>query len=201
MPEAFKQPLDDAALDVLFRTARTYNGYLDRPVTPEQLRAIWDLMKFGPTSANILPARIVWCVSQEAKERLAALSSGSNAEKIRKAPVTAIIGMDIDFHENLPWLFPHKPGMKEVFSDLAGRELVAMRNSSLQAGYFILAARALGLDTGPMSGFDNAAVDREFFADTPNVRSNLISTLGYGDPATIFERLPRPEFERFNQIV
>ncbi len=201
MSEPLKQPLDDAALDLLFRTARSYNGYLDKPVATEQLHAIWELMKFGPTSANILPARIVWCVSQEAKERLAALSSGTNADKIRKAPVTAIIGMDLDFHEHLPWLFPHKPGMKDVFSDAAGRELVAMRNSSLQAGYFILAARALGLDTGPMSGFDNAAVDREFFADQPSVKSNLISTLGYGDPATVFERLPRPEFERFNRIV
>ena len=195
------QPLPDAALDVLFRTARTSNGYLDRPVLPEQLHAIWDLMKFGPTSANTLPARIVWCVSQEAKDKLAALASGSNAEKIRKAPVTAIIGMDIDFHENLPWLFPHKPGMKDVFTDAAAREVMALRNSSLQAGYLILAARALGLDAGPMSGFDNAAVDQEFFADTPNVKSNLISTLGFGDPATVSERLPRPAFERFNRTV
>lgn len=195
------QPLPDAALDVLFRTARTSNGYLDKPVSPEQLHAIWDLMKFGPTSANTLPARIVWCVSQEAKDKLAALASGSNAEKIRKAPVTAIIGMDIDFHENLPWLFPHKPGMKDVFTDAAAREVMALRNSSLQAGYLILAARALGLDAGPMSGFDNAAVDREFFADTPNIKSNLISTLGFGDPATVSERLPRPEFERFNRTV
>lgn len=195
------QPLPDAALDVLFRTARTSNGYLDKPVSPEQLHAIWDLIKFGPTSANTLPARIVWCVSQEAKDKLAALASGSNAEKIRKAPVTAIIGMDIDFHENLPWLFPHKPGMKDVFTDAAAREVMALRNSSLQAGYLILAARALGLDAGPMSGFDNAAVDREFFADTPNIKSNLISTLGFGDPATVSERLPRPEFERFNRTV
>ncbi|MFT4025862.1 MAG: malonic semialdehyde reductase [Novosphingobium sp.] len=194
------QPLSDAALDQLFRTARSFNGYDGRPVPAERLHAIWDLMKFGPTSANILPARIVWCVSAEAKEKLAALSFGSNGDKIRAAPVTAIIGMDIDFHEHLPELFPHKPGMKDVFTDRAGRELVAMRNSSLQAAYFILAARALGLDTGPMSGFDNAAVDAAFFADTPSVKSNLISTLGYGDPATVFERLPRPEFERFNRI-
>ncbi|MDB5724840.1 MAG: malonic semialdehyde reductase [Novosphingobium sp.] len=194
------QPLPDAALDVLFRTARTSNGYLDKPVSSEQLHAIWELVKFGPTSANTLPARIVWCVSQEAKDKLAGLASGSNAERIRKAPVTAIIGMDIDFHENLPWLFPHKPGMKDVFSDLAAREVMALRNSSLQAGYLILAARALGLDAGPMSGFDNAAVDREFFGDTPTVKSNLISTLGFGDPATVSERLPRPEFERFNRI-
>lgn len=195
-----QEVLSDAAFDLLFRTARTFNGYLDKPVSTEQLHAIWELMKFGPTSANTLPARIVWCMSDEAKERLAVLATSSNGDKIRKAPVTAIIAMDIDFHENLPWLFPHKPGMKDVFSDPAAREVMALRNSSLQAGYFILAARALGLGTGPMSGFDNAAVDREFFADTPSVKSNLISTLGYGDPTSVFERLPRPEFERFNRI-
>jgi 3-hydroxypropanoate dehydrogenase len=195
------QPLPDAALDVLFRTARTANAYLDKPVSTDQLHAIWDLVKFGPTSANTLPARVVWCVSQDAKDKLAALSSGSNAERIRQAPVTAIIGMDIDFHENLPWLFPHKPGMKDVFTDITAREVMALRNSSLQAGYLIMAARALGLDAGPMSGFDNAAVDLEFFADTPTVKSNLISTLGFGDPATVSERLPRPDFERFNRIV
>ena len=137
------QPLPDAALDVLFRTARTSNCYLDKSVTTEQLHAIWELVKFGPTAANMLPARIVWCVSQDAKDKLAALATGSNAERIRNAPVTAIIGMDIDFHENLPWLFPHKPAMKDVFTDITAREVMALRNSSLQAGYLILAARAL----------------------------------------------------------
>lgn len=200
MSEILQEPLADAALDQLFRTARTFNGYLDRPVPTERLHAIWNLMKFGPTSANGLPARIVWCVSAEAKERLAALASGSNAKKIRAAPVTAIFGMDVDFHENLPEFFPHNPGMKDYLTDPAVREVMALRNSSLQAGYFIMAARALGLGTGPMSGFDNAKVDAEFFADTPKVKSNLISTLGYGDPSTVFERLPRPEFERFNRI-
>ncbi len=193
-------PLPDAALDQLFRTARTYNGYLDRPVTADQLRAIWDLMKFGPTSANMLPARLVWCVSAEAKERLAACASGSNGEKIRKAPVSVVIGMDIDFHEQLAWLFPHNPAIAGYFGDRATREIMALRNSSLQGAYFIMAARALGLDTGPMSGFDNAAVDAAFFAATPNVKSNFISTLGYGDPATIFERSPRPDFDVFNTI-
>jgi 3-hydroxypropanoate dehydrogenase len=195
------QPLPDAVLDVLFRTARTPNGYFDKPVSRDQLHAIWELIKFGPTSANTLPARIVWCVSQDAKDKLATLASGSNAERIRQAPVTAIVGMDVDFHENLPWLFPHKPGMKDVFTDVSAREIMALRNSSLQAGYLILAARALGLDAGPMSGFDNAAVDREFFVDTPNIKSNLIATLGYGDPATVSDRLPRPEFDRFNRIL
>lgn len=196
MPE----PLHDTALDQLFRSARSYNGFLDKPVTTEQLHAIWDLMKFGPTSANMLPARLIWCTSDAAKEKLAALSSGPNGEKIRKAPVTVIIGMDIDFHEQLPWLFPHNPEMANYFGDRAVREVMALRNSSLQGAYFILAARALGLDTGPMSGFNNAGVDAAFFAETPNVKSNFISTLGYGDPATIFERSPRPDFETFNTI-
>ena len=193
-------PLDAAALDQLFRTARTYNGYLDKPVSDEQLVAIWDLLKMGPTSANQLPARIVWCVSQAAKEQLAALAGGTNPDKIRAAPVTAIIGMDLDFHEQLPWLFPHADAKSWFDGNEAAREASAFRNSSLQGGYFILAARALGLDTGPMSGFNNAAVDAAFFADTPRVRSNFITTLGYGDPATIFPRSPRPDFATFNRI-
>ena len=194
------QPLADAALDQLFRTARTYNGYLDKPVSEDQLMAIWDLMKMGPTSANQMPARIVWCTSAEAKEQLAVLTSPANADKIRKAPVSAIIGMDLDFHEQLPWLFPHADAKSWFAGNEALREVSAMRNSSLQGGYFILAARALGLDTGPMSGFDNAAVDAAFFADTPRVKSNFISTLGYGDPASIFARSPRPDFAVFNRI-
>jgi 3-hydroxypropanoate dehydrogenase len=194
------EPLSAEAMDTLFRTARTYNGYVDRPVSEDQLHQIWDLMKMGPTSANMLPARLVWCVSQEAKDRLAALASGTNGAKIETAPVTVIIGMDVDFHEQLPDLFPHQPAARTWFPDPVAREIAALRNSSLQGGYFIMAARALGLDTGPMSGFDNDAVDKAFFADTPNVKSNFISTLGYGDPATIFDRLPRPGFERFNRI-
>lgn len=196
------EPLPDSALDRLFRTARTYNGYVDRPVSHDQLRAIWDLMKFGPTSANMLPSRLVWCTSADAKEKLAACASGTNADKIRKAPVTVIIGMDLDFAQHLPVLFPHAPGMKDLFGGLPEpvRRDMALRNSSLQGAYLILAARALGLDTGPMSGFDNAAVDAAFFADTPSVKSNFISTLGYGDPATIFDRSPRPDFATFNTI-
>lgn len=194
------EPLSDSALDQLFRTARTYNGYIDRPVSDEQLRAIWDLMKYGPTSANSLPARIVWCVSDEAKVKLAALALPSNGEKILKAPVTAIIAMDTEFYELLPELFPHTDARSWFAGNAQHAETTALRNSSLQGAYFILAARALGLDTGPMSGFDNAAVDAAFFADEPNVKSNFISTLGYGDPATIFERSPRPDFPRFNRI-
>ncbi len=193
------KPLDDAALDQVFRTARTYNGYLDKPVSEAQLHAIWDLMKMGPTSANQMPARLVWCVSEEAKEQLAACAGGTNPDKIRKAPVSVIIGMDIDFHEQLPWLFPHADAKSWFAGNEAAREVSAMRNSSLQGAYFIIAARMVGLDTGPMSGFSNAAVDEAFFAGT-RVRSNFISTLGYGDPATTFTRSPRPDFATFNTL-
>jgi 3-hydroxypropanoate dehydrogenase len=194
------QPLSPEALDQLFNKARTYNGYLDKPVSESQLHAIWDLMKMGPTSMNMLPARLVWCVSQEAKNTLGAMSSGTNGPKIRAAPVTVIIGMDIEFRRHLPELFPHNPAVSNFFSDAHAREAAAFRNSSLQGAYFIIAARALGLDTGPMSGFDNAAVDAAFFKGTPHVRSNFISTLGYGDPATVFARSPRPAFAKFNRI-
>ncbi len=194
------QPLDDAALDQLFREARSYNGYLDKPVGKEQLFAIWDLMKMGPTSANMQPSRLVWCTTPESKQKLADLCMPANAEKVLNAPVTVIIGMDNDFHENLPWLFPHADAKAWFDGNLPFREVSAMRNSSLQGAYFIMAARALGLDTGPMSGFDNAGVDQAFFADTPSVKSNFISTLGYGDPSTIFGRSPRPDFEVFNRV-
>lgn len=194
------QPLDDAALDTLFRTARTYNGYTDQAVSPDQLEAIWDLMKMGPTSANCLPARLIWCTSQDAKDKLADCASGTNPDKIRKAPVSVIIGMDLEFYEQLPDLFPHTDarswfvGNDKLIAD------TAFRNSSLQGAYFIMAARAVGLDTGPMSGFDPVKVEAAFFADQPKVKANFISTLGYGDPSTIFERSPRPEFSRFNRI-
>lgn len=194
------EPLSDSALDQLFRTARTYNGYLDKAVSEAQLHAIWDLMKFGPTSANCLPARIIWCTSDAAKQKLAALAMPANAEKILTAPVTAIIGMDLEFYENLPELFPHTDARSWFVGNDELAKATAFRNSSLQGAYFILAARALGLDTGAMSGFNNAAVDEAFFADQPSVKSNFISTLGYGDPATIFERSPRPDFGRFNRI-
>ena len=193
-------PLNDAALDQLFRTARSYNGYTDAPVTRAQMDAIWELMKMGPTSANMLPARLVWCESDDAKARLAKHASGTNGPKILQAPVTVIIGMDMQFYEQLPDLFPPADAKSWFVGKPALIEVSAIRNSSLQGAYFILAARALGLDTGPMSGIDNAGVDAEFFGGT-NVRTNFISTLGVGDPSTIFERLPRPAFERFNTIV
>lgn len=195
------EPLDDSALDQLFRTARTYNGYLDKQVSQDQLTAIWDVMKFGPTSANCLPARIIWCVSDAAKQKLAPLTMPANGEKILKAPVTAIIGMDHEFYNHLPDLFPHADAKSWFDGNAELAKATAFRNSSLQGAYFILAARALGLDTGPMSGFSNDAVDAAFFAEQPTVKSNFISTLGYGDPDSIFERSPRPDFDRFNRIV
>ena len=196
---AFDTPLNDQALDQLFREARTYNGYLDKPVSDAQLNDIWELMKFGPTSANCLPARLVWCTSQEAKEKLAALSMPANGDKIRSAPVTVIIGMDMEFYEQLPELFPHADAKSWFVGNDAMIQSTAFRNSSLQGAYFIMAARALGLDTGAMSGFSNDAVDAAFFAGT-KFKSNFISTLGYGDPASIFDRSPRPGFDRFNSI-
>ncbi len=194
------QPLDAAALDQLFRAARSYNGYLDQPVSREQMDAIWELMKFGPTSANCLPARLVWVASTEAKAKLAPLTADVNQAKILKAPVTVIIGMDMEFYEQLPELFPPADARSWFAGNPAVSDPTAFRNSTLQGAYFIMAARALGLDTGPMSGFDNAAVDAAFFAGT-TVKSNFISTLGYGDPASIFGRMPRPAFDRFNTVV
>ncbi|MEY4238315.1 MAG: hypothetical protein RL339_916 [Pseudomonadota bacterium] len=194
------QPLSDAALDQLFRTARTYNGYLDKPVAPEQLHAIWDLMKMGPTSANQLPARLVWCTTDEAKAKLAACTMPANGEKILKAPVSVIVAMDTEFHEHLPWLFPHADAKAWFTGSAEFRERSAFLNTTLQAAYFIMAARSLGLDTGPMTGFAAPAVDAAFFADTPNFKSVMLSTLGYGDPASIFDRSPRPDFDTFNSI-
>lgn len=194
------RPLDDAALDQLFRTARTYNGYLPGAVGEADVHAIYDLLKMGPTSANQQPARFVWLLSEEGKDQLAELATGTNPDKIRKAPAAVVIGMDQDFHEQLPWLFPHTDARSWFEGDPEGRKVHAMRNSSLQGAYFIIAARALGWDVGPMSGFDNAAVDAKFFADQPSVKSNFIATFGRGDPASIFDRSPRPAFETFNRI-
>ena len=192
-------PLDGAGLDTIFRTARTYNGYLPGEVTEADIRAIYDLLKMGPTSANMQPARFVWCLSQQAKDKLADCATGANPPKIRAAPAAVVIGMDYDYHEQLPWLFPHTDA-KSWFPDAEARKAHALRNSSLQGAYFLIAARAQGWDTGPMSGFDAAAVDAAFFADQPTIRVNFIATFGKGDPASIFGRSPRPEFGQFNQI-
>ncbi|WP_188054183.1 malonic semialdehyde reductase [Sphingosinithalassobacter sp. CS137] len=196
------EPLSEAGLDTIFRTARTYNGYTDAPVTEADIRSIYDLLKMGPTSANQHPARFVWLLSQEGKNKLADCATGTNPDKIRKAPAAVVIGMDWNFHEHLPDLFPHADAKSwfEGEGALEKRKEHAFRNSSLQGAYFIIAARALGFDTGPMSGFDNAKVDEAFFPGQPHVKSNFISTLGHGDPSTIFDRSPRPEFERFNRV-
>lgn len=187
-------PLDGNAMDAVFRLARSYNGFTDKPVTEAQLRQVYDLMKWGPTSANQQPARIVWCRTPEAKTRLARCASDQNVQKILDAPVTAIVGMDLDFPTKLPTLFPHT----DAQAWFSGKEdLVresAFRNSTLQGAYLIVAARMIGLDTGPMSGFDAEAVNDAFFAGSP-VRVNFISTLGYGDSGSLFPRLPRLEFE------
>jgi 3-hydroxypropanoate dehydrogenase len=193
-------PLPAAALDQIFGAAHTCYSYHDTPVPTEQLHAIWAQMKYGPTSYNCLPARIIWCVSAEAKAKLAALSMEANAKRILAAPVTAIIAMDGEFYEQLPDLFP-PADVKGLFSGNAElAQATAFRNASLQGAYLIIAARALGLGVGPMSGFNNAAVDDAFFAGTP-VKSNFIATLGVPDPTGIQPRLPRPGFDRFNTIV
>lgn len=193
--------LGDAALAQLFGEARTYNTFLPTAVSDEQIHAIWEQMKMGPTSANQLPARIVWCKTAESKERLAAHCGPGNQDKVRKAPVVAILAMDIDFHEQLPWLFPHADARSWFANDDDKRRESAFRNSSLQGGYLIMAARALGLDCGPMSGFDNAAVDADFFADQPQWKSNFICSIGYGDRNGLFPRSPRPDFSTFNRLI
>lgn len=185
--------LSDNDLDLIFRNARSYNGYDDRPVTRVQIEAIYDLLKMGPTSANTQPARFVFCLSQESKDKLADCASEGNAPKIRQAPASVIIGMDMEFYEKMPQVFPHNPDAKNWFQGPA-IESTAFRNSTLQGGYFMIAARAIGLDVGPMSGFDHDKVDAAFFAGTP-VKSNFISTFGYGDPASIFPKLPRLGFD------
>ncbi|MBW8859197.1 MAG: malonic semialdehyde reductase [Caulobacter sp.] len=192
--------LADTALDQLFTKARTRNGWSDQPIPEPVLRELYDLVKFGPTAANTTPARFVFLQSPEAKAKLAALSSGSNGPKILQAPVTVIIGYDLDFPETLDRLFPNAPGAKHWFGDPVAKEVAALRNSSLQGGYFILAARALGLDVGPMSGFDNAAVDKEFFAGT-NIKSNFIASIGYGTEENLFPRNPRLGFEEAAKIL
>ncbi len=196
-------PLSDAALDQLFREARTCQYFDGREVTDGQIAAIWDLLKMAPTSMNQLPLRIVWCKSQEARDRLASHAAEGNVEKVRNAPVCAILAMDVDFHEHLPELVPHMDA-KPIFDGDEKREMrrtSAFRNSTLQGGYFIMAARALGLDCGPMSGFDNEGVDADFFAGMPNWKSNFICSVGYGDRSRLHPRAPRPEFSLFNRLL
>lgn len=194
-------PLTASALDQLFREARSYNGWLDQSVTDAEIAAIYELLKMGPTSANQSPARFVWVRSEEGKARLAQCTSEGNKAKILAAPVTVIIGYDLEFHEQLPWLFPHADARSWFTSSDALRRESAMRNATLQGAYLIMAARALGLDCGPMSGFDQEATTAAFFADQPNVRADFLCSIGHGDPASIFGRSPRPEFDVFNSVV
>jgi 3-hydroxypropanoate dehydrogenase len=190
-----RRTLDDAGLDLLFRSARTQNGWLETPVTDDQLRAIYQIMRQGPTSANSCPARILFVRTPAAKARLLPALSSTNQDKTRAAPVTAIIGYDTRFFELLPKLFPHRPEMADNYvrnAELA--QVTAFRNGTLQGAYFMLAARAVGLDVGGMSGFDNAKVDAEFFPDG-RIKSNFLCNLGHGDPAKVLPRLPRLEFD------
>ena len=191
--------LNAAALDQLFRTARTQNAFLDTPVSEDLLRELYDLVKWGPTAANGSPARFVFVTTAEGKEKLKPALSEGNAATTLAAPVTAIIGFDEDFHEKLPYLFPHADAKSWFDGPRTARTESAFRNSSLQGAYLILAARALGLDAGPMSGFDNAKVDAAFFAGTP-IKSNFLVNLGYGDPAGLFPRLPRLSFDEAARI-
>jgi 3-hydroxypropanoate dehydrogenase len=193
-------PLPPAALDQLFRTARTPNDWVQEPISDDTLRALYDLVKWGPTSANSSPARFVWVRSPEAKAQLASLAMDANRPKILAAPVTVIIGHDLDFPESMPKLFPARGEMmRGYFLQPGVAQVTAMRNGTLQGGYLIVAARSLGLDCGPMSGFDNAGVDKAFFAGT-NIQSNFICCLGHGKPESIFPRNPRLTFEEAGRL-
>lgn len=194
------RPLSDSALAQLFTEARTRNAWSDRPVPEDLLRRLYDLTKFGPTAVNASPARFVFVTSPEAKARLIPLMGEGNQAKTMQAPVNVIIGHDLAFADTLPVLFPHAPGAKDWFADADAARETAFRNASLQGGYFLLAARALGLDVGPMSGFDAEDVKAEFFAGTA-VEPNFIVNLGYGTDENLFPRSPRLAFEAAASIL
>jgi 3-hydroxypropanoate dehydrogenase len=183
----------------LFDNARTQNGFTAEPVSEAKLRQLYDMMKWAPTSANTSPARIVFVTSKAAKEQLVACMSPGNVDKTRQAPVTAIVGMDMAFYEKLPKLFPHVDAKAWFVGNKAFADATAFRNSSLQGAYLIIVARALGLDCGPMSGFDNAKVDAAFFAGT-EIKSNFVVNLGHGDPSKVLPRNPRLSFEEACRI-
>jgi 3-hydroxypropanoate dehydrogenase len=213
--ESGHHALADDALDQVFRKARTFSSWLDIPVTDDTLRQLYDLMKWGPTSANLSPARFVFVRSPAAKQRLLQALAPGNVEKTMTAPVTAIVAYDLKFYEKQPKLLPHNPRMRELFATSADLvQATARRNSSLQGAYLMLAARSIGLDCGPMSGFDNAKVDEEFFgAGKPcegceeeffpegHVKSNFLCNLGYGDPSRLHPRLPRLSFDEACSIL
>lgn len=194
------QKLGDEALNVLFRSARSHNGWQDRDVTDAQLEEIYELMKMGPTSANSCPARLVFVRSAAAKERLKACLDEGNVDKSMSAPVVAIIGMDMEFYEQLGKLFPHTDARSWFVGKPAKIEETAFRNSSLQGAYFIMAVRSLGMDAGPMSGFDSAKLDAEFFPGG-RIRSNFICAFGYGDDSKLYPRGPRLDFGEACEIV
>lgn len=192
--------LSTQALDTLFTKARTHNVWQDKPVEDALLHQLYDLTKMAPTSANTQPLRVIFVKSQEQKERLKPAIAPGNIDKVMTAPVCAILGMDMEFYNHLPKLFPHTDARSWFAGNDALIESTAFRNSSMQGGYFILAARALGLDTGALSGFDNAKVDELFFAGT-KIKSNFLCNLGYGDHSKLHPQSPRPAFEDFCKIV
>ena len=207
--------LNDEGMNLLFREARTHSHWLDKPVNDETLRELYNLMKWAPTSMNGSPARILFLRTPEAKARLRPALASGNVDKTMTAPVTAIIGYDLHFYEKMPKLVPHNPKARDLFANAPElTEVTARRNSSLQGAYFIMAARSLGLDCGPMSGFDNAKVDQEFFESgkqldanqqefftTGAVRSNFLCNIGYGDPSNIHPRAPRLDFDEACRIL
>lgn len=206
--------IDEECLDTLFRNARTHNGWLPKPVSDETLRELYDLLKWAPTSANGSPARFLFLRSKEAKERLRLALSPGNVEKTMAAPATVIVAYDLRFHERMDKLFPHSPVMRKMFAENPSlAEATAVRNGTLQGAYLILAARAVGLDCGPMSGFDNAKVDAEFFGPSAQdasacqehatgcIKSNFLCNLGYGDPKALFPRNPRLDFDEACKIL
>lgn len=192
--------IPDEALDTIFRRARTHRHWRSEPLSPAILMAIYDLMRWGPTSANCSPARVVFVASPDAKERLRPHLLPENVAKTMAAPATAIVGFDLDFASHLPELYPQNPEAKSWFDNPAIAEQTAFRNGSLQGGYLIIAARALGLDCGPMSGFDNAGVDREFFENS-RVKSNFLCNIGHGKPEALHPRGPRLSFDQACRII
>lgn len=192
--------LDDAGKDLLFRTARTQNSWQPKAVAEELLRAVYDLAKWGPTSANSMPARFVFVVSQDAKAKLAPALSAGNLPKVMAAPVTVLIGYDTKFYEFLPEQWPHDPAARTWFEGKPTAEPTAFRNSALQGAYLIIAARALGLDCGPMSGFDAAKVNAAFWPDG-RVKINFMCNIGYGDDQKVYPRGPRLPFERACEVL
>ena len=196
-------PVNDHALDVIFRDARSQNGFLDKSVPEVLVRAVYDLAKMGPTSANCCPARFLWITSDEAKARLKPHISGNNTDKTMGAPYVCIIAYDLKFQEKIPKLFPHAPEAKDWFN--SNRDETAFRNGTLQGAYLMIAARALGLDCGPMSGFDADGVNKEFFesqdGEMQHWRANFICNIGHGDKSKLFDRSPRLDFEEACRVL